>query len=121
MEPRVNGTPLPCTINILMLLCSCSYGQVSVKLRNRGSDAFKHTDYGDSVIIERRISSDGGSSYKVKSSEGKFNFYLPKDKNKKQLIAGVVTVCCVCFIICLGSYTLCNNIRQVFFSNSGNA
>lgn len=59
-------------INILKLLCSFSSGHVSVQLRNRGSDAFRHKDYGDSLTIERRISADGGSSYRVKSSEGKF-------------------------------------------------
>ncbi|KAL9969413.1 hypothetical protein ACROYT_G021630 [Oculina patagonica] len=49
----------------------CSSGHVSVQLRNRGSDAFRHKDYGDSLTIERRISADGGSSYRIKSSEGK--------------------------------------------------
>lgn len=61
-------------INILKLLCSFSAGHVSIQLRNRGSDAFQHSKYGDSLTIERRISADGGSSYRVKSSEGKFNF-----------------------------------------------
>ena len=61
-------------INILKLLCSFSAGHVSVQLRNRGSDAYQHSKYGDSLTIERRISADGGSSYRVKSSEGKFNF-----------------------------------------------
>lgn len=49
----------------------CRSGQVSVQLRNRGSDAFKHSEYGDSIIIERRITTDGGSSYKLKSRKGK--------------------------------------------------
>lgn len=49
---------------------SYSYGQVSVQLRNVGTDAFRRTDYGDSIIVERRISIDGGSSYKIKSAKG---------------------------------------------------
>ena len=55
-----------------MGFCSCRSGQVSVQLRNSGSDAFKHSEYGDSIIIERRITADGGSSYKLKSRKGKF-------------------------------------------------
>ena len=43
---------------------------MSVQLRNVGTDAFRRTDYGDSIIVERRISIDGGSSYKIKSAKG---------------------------------------------------
>ncbi|XP_022796389.1 structural maintenance of chromosomes protein 6-like [Stylophora pistillata] len=49
----------------------CSSGHVSIKLSNRGSDAFKHSEYGDSVTIERNITSSGGSSYKIKCNKGK--------------------------------------------------
>ena len=44
---------------------------MSVKLRNVGSDAFNHSTYGDFITVERKITVDGGSSYKVKSSQGK--------------------------------------------------
>ncbi|KAG0091325.1 Structural maintenance of chromosomes protein 6 [Podila epicladia] len=44
---------------------------VKLQLRNRGPDAYKPDVYGESIIIERRISRDGGSSYKIKSSKGK--------------------------------------------------
>ena len=47
-----------------------SYGQVSIKLRNRGQDAYRPEEYGSSIQVERRINSDGGSSYKIKSSDG---------------------------------------------------
>ena len=47
-----------------------SSGQVSVQLRNRGSDGYKKAEYGDSIIIERKITAEGGSSYKIKSTEG---------------------------------------------------
>lgn len=40
-------------------------------LRNEGEEAFKPDVYGDKVIIERRINSDGGGHWKIKSSEGK--------------------------------------------------
>ena len=47
-----------------------SYAQVSIKLRNRGQDAYKPDDYGESITVERRISSDGSGSYKLKSHDG---------------------------------------------------
>ncbi|KAG0312255.1 Structural maintenance of chromosomes protein 6 [Dissophora globulifera] len=45
--------------------------EVKLQLRNRGPDAFKPEIYGESIIIERRISKDGTSGYKIKSSKGK--------------------------------------------------
>ncbi|KAG2467980.1 SMC6 protein, partial [Polypterus senegalus] len=44
--------------------------EVSITLRNRGPDAFKPAVYGDSIIIEQKISSDGVRSYKMKSKSG---------------------------------------------------
>ncbi|KAM4040422.1 LOW QUALITY PROTEIN: structural maintenance of chromosomes protein 6 [Anomaloglossus baeobatrachus] len=43
---------------------------VSIKLRNRGNDAFKGEVYGDSIIVQQRLTVDGGRSYKLKSSTG---------------------------------------------------
>ncbi|KAF9173455.1 Structural maintenance of chromosomes protein 6 [Mortierella sp. AD010] len=48
-----------------------SQAEVKLQLRNRGPDAYKPEIYGESVIIERRISKDGASTYKIKSSKGK--------------------------------------------------
>ncbi|KAF8940184.1 P-loop containing nucleoside triphosphate hydrolase protein [Dissophora ornata] len=45
--------------------------EVKLQLRNRGPDAYKPDIYGESIIIERRISKDGTSGYKIKSSKGK--------------------------------------------------
>ncbi|KAF9906997.1 Structural maintenance of chromosomes protein 6 [Linnemannia zychae] len=44
---------------------------VRLQIRNRGNDAFKPDVYGESIIIERRISLDGASSYKIKNAKGK--------------------------------------------------
>ena len=41
-----------------------------VKLRNRGRDAYKHSLYGDSIIVERKLTSDGSSHYRLKSIDG---------------------------------------------------
>nr|QIC49993.1 structural maintenance of chromosomes protein 6 [Actinia equina] len=49
----------------------CSYCQIIIKLRNRGKDAYCPEIYGNSIIIERRITSDGSSSYKIKTHDGK--------------------------------------------------
>lgn len=48
-----------------------SQAEVKLQLRNQGLDAYKPEIYGDSIIIERRISKDGTSGYKIKSSKGK--------------------------------------------------
>ncbi|KAG0211312.1 Structural maintenance of chromosomes protein 6 [Mortierella sp. GBA30] len=48
-----------------------SQAEVRLQLRNRGADAYKPDIYGESIIIERRISKDGASGYKIKSSKGK--------------------------------------------------
>ncbi|MBN3308903.1 SMC6 protein, partial [Amia calva] len=43
---------------------------VTIKLRNRGTDAFKGDLYGDCIIIEQRISADGSRTCKLKSKSG---------------------------------------------------
>eukprot|EP01103_Thecamoeba_quadrilineata_P019374 TRINITY_DN7816_c0_g1_i1.p1 TRINITY_DN7816_c0_g1~~TRINITY_DN7816_c0_g1_i1.p1 ORF type:complete len:1068 (+),score=278.16 TRINITY_DN7816_c0_g1_i1:24-3206(+) len=48
-----------------------SYATVSVKLRNRGSDAFKPEEYGESIVVERRLTKDGQGSYKLKDATGR--------------------------------------------------
>ena len=55
------------------LLYPCRSGDVEIKLRNRGVDAFKHDEYGDSIIVQRKFSNDGGSSYKLKAKNGKIH------------------------------------------------
>ncbi|KAG0287576.1 Structural maintenance of chromosomes protein 6 [Linnemannia gamsii] len=44
---------------------------VRLQLWNRGNDGYKPDIYGESIIVERRISLDGGSSYKIKNAKGK--------------------------------------------------
>lgn len=52
----------------------CSYALVHVELKNKGEDAFKPETYGDSIIIERRIS-ESTSSTILKDHQG-FHFVL---------------------------------------------
>ncbi|CAI9596747.1 unnamed protein product, partial [Staurois parvus] len=43
---------------------------VSVTLRNRGSDAFKPEVYGDSIVVQQHLTVDGSRTYKLKSKTG---------------------------------------------------
>uniref|UniRef100_A0A6Q2YU96 Structural maintenance of chromosomes protein 6 n=1 Tax=Esox lucius TaxID=8010 RepID=A0A6Q2YU96_ESOLU len=47
-----------------------STADVTVKLRNRGPDAYKGDVYGDSICIEQRISCDGVRTCRLKSKSG---------------------------------------------------
>ena len=42
-----------------------SHAIVRVSLLNRGSDAFEHEKYGDSITVERRIERNGGGGYRL--------------------------------------------------------
>lgn len=44
--------------------------EVTIKLQNKGPEAFKHDEYGDSISITRRLTADGSSHYKIKSCNG---------------------------------------------------
>ncbi|KAI9465450.1 P-loop containing nucleoside triphosphate hydrolase protein [Lactarius psammicola] len=45
--------------------------EVSIHLKNQGEEAYKHDLYGDSIVITRRFTKEGASSYKIKSKDGK--------------------------------------------------
>ena len=40
-------------------------------LKNQGEEAYRPKDYGRSIVITRRFTKDGSSSYKIKSRDGK--------------------------------------------------
>lgn len=44
-----------------------SHAEVIIHLRNRGQDAYRHDVYGDTIVVERHIRSDGTGTYKLKS------------------------------------------------------
>ncbi|XP_062864147.1 structural maintenance of chromosomes protein 6 [Trichomycterus rosablanca] len=48
-----------------------SSAEVTVKLRNRGSDAYKGNIYGDCISVEQRITSDGCRTCKIKNKSGR--------------------------------------------------
>ncbi|XP_018430907.1 PREDICTED: structural maintenance of chromosomes protein 6 [Nanorana parkeri] len=43
---------------------------ISITLRNRGSDAFRPEVYGDSIVVQQHLNVDGGRTYKLKSKTG---------------------------------------------------
>jgi chromosome segregation ATPase len=44
--------------------------EVTVTLRNRGSESYRPEEYGDSITIVRQIKDDGTGSYKIKGEKG---------------------------------------------------
>ncbi len=47
-----------------------SVAEVSVTIKNQGDEAYKHQEYGDSIIVTRRFTKEGSSSYKIKAKGG---------------------------------------------------
>ncbi|KAI9057466.1 P-loop containing nucleoside triphosphate hydrolase protein [Trametes sanguinea] len=45
--------------------------EVTVVLKNQGEEAYRPKEYGRSIVITRRFTKEGASSYKIKSREGK--------------------------------------------------
>jgi structural maintenance of chromosomes protein 6 len=48
---------------------SFSAAEIEVTIKNCGPEAFKPDSYGDSIIVVRRFTKEGSSSYKLKSGE----------------------------------------------------
>ncbi|XP_071477308.1 structural maintenance of chromosomes protein 6-like, partial [Diadema antillarum] len=48
-----------------------SVAEIRITLRNRGDFAYKPKEYGDSIIVERKLRKEGGSTYKLMSSSEK--------------------------------------------------
>ena len=44
--------------------------EVTVTLRNRGSEAYRPEEYGESITVVRQIKDDGTGSYKIKGHKG---------------------------------------------------
>ena len=48
-----------------------SAAEVTIQLKNQGDEAFRYDQYGESIVITRRFTKEGASSYKIKSKDGK--------------------------------------------------
>lgn len=54
-----------------MLINVCSVAEVSIWIKNEGTEAYKPDVYGKEVLITRHFTIQGSSSYKIKSAGGK--------------------------------------------------
>ncbi|KAF8171934.1 P-loop containing nucleoside triphosphate hydrolase protein [Mycena galopus ATCC 62051] len=45
--------------------------EVTISLKNQGEEAYKPKEYGKSIVITRRFTKEGNSSWKIKSKDGK--------------------------------------------------
>jgi len=48
-----------------------SAAEVTISLKNQGEEAYKPKEYGKSIVITRRFTKEGSSSWKIKSKDGK--------------------------------------------------
>eukprot|EP01133_Synstelium_polycarpum_P015023 gene15023-17769_t len=48
-----------------------SHATITVRLRNRGPEAYKPDEYGSSIVVVRRINKNGSNGYQLKESTGK--------------------------------------------------
>jgi hypothetical protein len=46
-------------------------GTITIRLRNKGADAYRFDDYGESITISRTLKKDGTTRYKTKSTKGR--------------------------------------------------
>ena len=54
-----------------LIKTGCNFAVVEIVLRNNGDDPVKPHLYGDRIVIERKISLDGATAYKIKNASGK--------------------------------------------------
>ena len=48
-----------------------SVSEVTITLKNQGDEAYKPNEFGKSIVITRRFTKEGSSSWKIKSKDGK--------------------------------------------------
>ena len=48
-----------------------SVAEVTVTIKNQGEEAYKPDEYGKSIVITRRFTKDGSTSWKIKNKDGK--------------------------------------------------
>ena len=48
-----------------------SVAEVTITIKNQGEEAYKLNEYGKSIVITRRFTKDGTSTWKIKSKDGR--------------------------------------------------
>jgi structural maintenance of chromosomes protein 6 len=64
-------------------------GVLTVKIKNKGLDSYRHDVYGDSIIVERNFSRSGSTGFKVKSVTGRII------SNKRSEVEEIVEYYCL--------------------------
>ena len=67
---RANRTCFPSRTQHCLLM-DLRVAEVTIMLKNQGDEAYKPQEYGKSIVITRRFTKDGNSSYKIKSKDGR--------------------------------------------------
>ena len=88
-----------------MILSFYSYASVQVVLKNEGVDAFKLESYGESIIIERRIT-ESSSTLTLKDQQGWYLLFLEYCKGNFMLV-NLVTSLLFSKKYCLGGEYYC--------------
>lgn len=57
------------SLAMIKLNCSSRSASVEITMRNSGSLSFKPDVYGHKIIVERKLTKDGTSSYKIQNAE----------------------------------------------------
>lgn len=56
---------------LLTLRYHTRISEITISLKNQGEEAYKPKEYGKSIVITRKFTKDGSSSWKIKSKDGK--------------------------------------------------
>ena len=48
-----------------------SASEVTIHIKNQGEEAFKPKEYGKTIVITRKFTKEGSSSWKIKSKDGR--------------------------------------------------
>lgn len=52
--------------------------EISITFENTGTDAYKPSEYGKEITVERTLFAAGSSKYKIINAQGKHNGFLQK-------------------------------------------
>ncbi len=66
---------------------NCDKAEISITIRNQGDEAYKPYIYGDRITIERKLSADSASSYKIYSKDRKSKKKFKKKSEQNNYFA----------------------------------
>lgn len=69
---KVKGLHVSINLEICMILTlTFSVSEVTIHIKNQGEEAFKPKEYGKTIVITRRFTKEGSSTWKIKSKDGR--------------------------------------------------